>query len=91
MFEIFARARFEWERVHLFWVDERAVPIPRITLLPGVLMAARYTAFLVAGSDETAARVPCRASLSTRCTPPQIASGHGTVWFVDTAAAQDTH
>lgn len=26
MFEIFARTPFEWERVHLFWVDERAVP-----------------------------------------------------------------
>ena len=26
MFEIFSRTSFEWERVHLFWVDERAVP-----------------------------------------------------------------
>jgi 6-phosphogluconolactonase len=26
MFEIFATTRFEWQRVHLFWVDERAVP-----------------------------------------------------------------
>src|SRR5512135_2503908 len=26
MFEIFARTAFDWEGVHLFWVDERAVP-----------------------------------------------------------------
>jgi 6-phosphogluconolactonase len=26
MFEIFARTPFPWERVELFWVDERAVP-----------------------------------------------------------------
>ncbi len=26
MFERFAAAAFPWERVHLFWVDERAVP-----------------------------------------------------------------
>src|SRR5579862_1897318 len=26
MFEIFARTEFPWDRVHLFWVDERGVP-----------------------------------------------------------------
>jgi 6-phosphogluconolactonase len=26
MFQIFARASFDWNSVHLFWVDERAVP-----------------------------------------------------------------
>src|SRR5579863_5302370 len=26
MFEMFARTRFRWDKVHLFWVDERAVP-----------------------------------------------------------------
>ncbi len=26
MFEIFARTAFPWDRVHLFWVDERVVP-----------------------------------------------------------------
>jgi 6-phosphogluconolactonase len=27
MFEIFATSKFDWDRVHLFWVDERCVPI----------------------------------------------------------------
>jgi 6-phosphogluconolactonase len=188
MFEGFARTRFEWERVHLFWVDERAVPpsdaqsnfkfaqdawlrpgnfpapnihrVPaeldpanaaalyaediqrffdlaagemprfdvvhrgmgpdahtaslfpgepliedrsgiaaavwvdkfkqwRITLLPGVLMAARHTALLVAGSDKTAAlRSVLSQSFDPLHYPAQIASGEGTVWFVDAAAAQ---
>jgi 6-phosphogluconolactonase len=26
MFEIFATAKFDWSRVHLFWVDDRCVP-----------------------------------------------------------------
>src|SRR5213594_520418 len=26
LFEALVRARYRWERVHLFWVDERAVP-----------------------------------------------------------------
>jgi 6-phosphogluconolactonase len=191
MFEIFACTRFEWERVQLFWVDERAVPpsdaqnnfkfaqdawlrpgnfpapnihrvlaeldpahaaarytkdiqqffglsageLPhfdvihrgmgpdahtaslfpgepliedrsgiaaavrvekfhqwRITLLPGVLMAARHTALLVAGADKTAAlRSVLSEPFDPLHYPAQIASGPGAVWFVDTAAAQDTH
>jgi 6-phosphogluconolactonase len=191
MFEIFARTRFEWERVHLFWVDERAVPpsdqqsnfkfaqdawlrsgnfpapnihrvlaelapadaaarysediqrffglasgeMPRfdvvhrgmgpdahtaslfpgepliedrsgiaaavwveklkqwrITLLPGVLLAARHTALLVTGSDKTAALQSVLSEpLDPLHYPAQIASGDGAVWFVDAAAAQDTH
>jgi 6-phosphogluconolactonase len=27
MFQALARERFDWSRVHLFWVDERAVPV----------------------------------------------------------------
>jgi len=191
MFGIFARTAFEWERVHLFWVDERAVPpsdaqsnfkfaqdswlrpgdfpapnihrvfaemdpaeaaaryaqdiqrffglapgeMPRfdvvhrgmgpdahtaslfpgeariedqsgiaaavwvekfkqwrITLLPGVLVAARHTAMLVAGADKAAAlRSVLRQPFAPLRFPAQIASGQRTVWFVDTAAAQDAH
>lgn len=191
MFEIFAGTPFEWDRVHLFWVDERAVPpsdaqsnfkfaqdawlrpgsfpapnihrvlaeldpaaavsrytediqkffgladgeLPhfdvihrgmgpdahtaslfpgepliedrlgiaaavwvekfqqwRITLLPGALLAARHTALLVAGSDKAAAlRSVLNESFHPLRYPAQIASGPGTVWFVDTAAAQETH
>jgi 6-phosphogluconolactonase len=187
MFEIFARTRFDWDRVHLFWVDERAVPpsdaqsnfkfaqdawlrpgnfpapnihrvlaeldpataaaryvediqrffglaageLPhfdvvhrgmgpdahtaslfpgepliedrsgiaaavwvekfkqwRITLLPGMLLAARHTALLVAGADKTAAlRSVLNEPFDPLHYPAQIASGDGTVWFVDTAAA----
>jgi 6-phosphogluconolactonase len=191
MFEIFSRTRFEWERVHLFWVDERAVPptdaqsnfkfaqdawlkpgnfpaanihrvlaeldpaeaaaryvedirrffglaateIPhfdvihrgmgpdahtaslfpgeplienrsgiaaavwvekmkqwRITLLPGVLLAGHHTALLVAGADKTAAlHSVITDPFDPLHYPAQIASGQGTVWFVDVAAAQDAH
>lgn len=189
MFEIFARTAFDWERVHLFWVDERAVPpwdqqsnfkfakdawlkpgnfpapnihrvlaelnpaeaaarytediqgffglasgaMPRfdvvhrgmgpdahtaslfpgepliedrsgiaaavwvekfqqwrITLLPGVLLAARHTALLVTGGDKTAAlRSVLHQPFDPLHYPAQIASGPGAVWFVD-VAAQDS-
>jgi 6-phosphogluconolactonase len=189
MFEIFAGTHFEWDRVHLFWVDERAVPptneqsnfkfaqdswlrpgnfpapnihrvlaeldpadaaaryvgdiqqffglaageMPRfdtihrgmgpdahtaslfpgepliedrsgiasavwvekfkqwrITLLPGVLLAARHTALLVAGADKAAAlRSVLGETFDPLRYPAQIASGQDTVWFVDAAAAQD--
>jgi len=189
MFERFARTPFEWERVHLFWVDERGVPpsdsqsnfkftqdswlrpgnfpaanihrieaeldpaeaaaryvadiqkffglaqgeLPhfdvmhrgmgpdahtaslfpgealidnrtdiaaavwvekfqqwRITLLPGVLQAARHTALLATGADKAAAlRSVLHSPFDPRHYPAQIASGDGAVWFVD-AAAQKT-
>jgi len=189
MFEKFARTAFEWKRVHLFWVDERAVPpdnaqsnfkftqdtwlrpgdfppanihrVPaelapthaaaryiadiqkffglanselprfdvvhrgmgpdahtaslfpgealienradiaaavwveklqqwRITLLPGVLMAARHTALLVTGGDKAGAlRSVLHAPFDPLHYPAQIASGDGTVWFVDAAAVQE--
>jgi 6-phosphogluconolactonase len=64
----------------------------RITLLPGVLVAARHTAMLVAGADKAAAlRSVLRQPFAPLQYPAQIASGQRTVWFVDTAAAQDTH
>lgn len=27
MFELFAKSGFEWDKVHVFWVDERCVPV----------------------------------------------------------------
>ena len=189
MFETFARTKFDWNSVHLFWVDERGVPptdsqsnfkltqdswlgpgkfppanvhrihaeldpaeaaaryiediqrffglsageLPRfdvihrgmgpdahtaslfpgeplienradiaaavwvekfqqwrITLLPGVLMAAHRTALLVNGGDKTAAlRSVLHAPFDSLRYPAQLASGEGTVWFVDAAAAQE--
>lgn len=62
----------------------------RITLLPGVLLAARHTALLVTGADKAAALRSVRDSpFDPQRYPAQIASGGGTVWFVD-AAAQKT-
>jgi 6-phosphogluconolactonase len=186
MFEMFARTPFAWERVHLFWVDERGVPptdpqsnfklandtwlspcgfppsnlhrietelpaavaaeryvenirecfalaageLPRfdvihrglgpdahtaslfpgeplianrtgiaaavwvekfqqwrVTLLPGVLLAARHTAMLVTGPDKA---LPLYAVLAQPFAPltypAQLGSGQGTVWFLDAAA-----
>ena len=187
MFEIFAATEFRWDRVHLFWADERCVPaddaqsnykftsetwldpghfpaanvhrvrtelapadaavayvaeirkvlgggqIPvfdvihrgmgpdahtaslfpgeplianhtdiaaavwvgkfkqwRVTLLPGVLEAARHTAMLVAGADKTEAfkSVPSGPYDPLKY-PAQLASrdGSNALWFVDAAAA----
>jgi 6-phosphogluconolactonase len=64
----------------------------RITLLPGVLLAGHHTALLVAGADKTAAlRSVISEPFDPLHYPAQIASGQGTVWFVDVAAAQDAH
>ncbi len=189
MFEILAKADLDWSRVHLFWVDERAVPpsspasnyyvaeenlirparIPRrnvhripaelrpeaaaarysddirdffgltegemphfdvihrglgadghtaslfpgdpliedreriaaavyveklgqyrITLLPGVLMAARHTVFLVTGSDKAqAVRAVFHEPYDPKQYPGQVVSHHGRniVWFLDDQAA----
>jgi len=71
------------------WVDK--FKQWRITLLPGVLLAARHTALLVAGSDKTGAlHSVLNQPFDPLRYPAQIASGDGTVWFVD-AAAQDSH
>ncbi len=189
MFEMFAQTHFDWERVHLFWVDERGVPpddeqsnfklandtwlkaagfpegnlhrietelpavaaeryvanirecftlaagdLPqfdaihrgmgpdahtaslfpgeplianrsdiaaaawvekfrqwRVTLLPGVLLAARHTAMLVTGPDKAG---PLHAVLTQpfdpMMYPAQLGSREGTVWFVDAAAAKES-
>lgn len=193
MFEIFARTRFPWDRVQLFWVDERAVPptdpqsnfkladdiwltrahfpqrnihrieteLPpeiaarryadeirrclelddhamprfdvihrgmgpdghtaslfpgeplledrgviaaalwveklkmwRVTLLPGVLMAARHTAMLVTGADKAEAlRATLYGDYDPKLYPAQLATRNATrsegsaTWFLDEAAA----
>ena len=62
----------------------------RITLLPGVLLAARQTVMLVAGKDKAE---PLRAVLDgpydPKRYPVQIAThdGHNVMWFLDRAAA----
>ncbi|HYL35792.1 MAG TPA: 6-phosphogluconolactonase [Bryobacteraceae bacterium] len=62
----------------------------RITLLPGVLLAARQTIMLVAGEDKAE---PLRAVLDgpydPKRYPVQIAThdGHTVMWFLDRAAA----
>jgi 6-phosphogluconolactonase len=190
MFDVMAAAKFKWDRVHLFWVDERGVPptdpasnykltfehliqpahIPqhnvhrimgeiqpwnaakrycddireffglaegemphfdvvhrgmgpdahsaslfpgdpliedrerivgatytdkfnqwRITLLPGALLAAKHTVFLVAGEDKKeAVRAVFHEEYNPMKYPAQIASHHGrgVTWFLDQAAAE---
>jgi 6-phosphogluconolactonase len=62
----------------------------RITLLPGVLLAAKHTVMLVTGGDKAG---PLRAvfceEYDPKQYPAQIGSHHGRqcVWFLDDAAA----
>ena len=63
----------------------------RVTLLPGVLLAAKHTVFLVAGEDKAeAARAVFKEEYDPKRYPAQIAShqGRGVVWFLDQAAAR---
>jgi 6-phosphogluconolactonase len=63
----------------------------RITLLPGVLLAARNTIMLVAGEDKAE---PLRAVLQEPCNPKKypaqiVTQSSGNVmWFLDKAAAR---
>jgi|SRR5581483_4500807 len=62
----------------------------RVTLLPGALLAAKHTVFLVAGADKTeAVRAVFEEEYDPRKYPAQIASHHGrgVTWFLDEAAA----
>jgi 6-phosphogluconolactonase len=190
LFEELVKARYRWERVHLFWVDERAVPptdpqsnyklaeealigpahIPRrnvhriqgeitperaaehyvgdirrffaleegelphfdivqlgmgpdahtaslfpgepliddregiaaavfapkpppwrITLLPGILLAARHAVFLVSGEDKAeAVRAVFNDEYDPKRLPAQMVSHHGraVAWFMDDAASR---
>jgi 6-phosphogluconolactonase len=63
----------------------------RVTLLPGVLLAAKHTVFLVAGDDKAeAARAVFHDEYEPKKHPAQIAShqGRGVTWFLDEAAAK---
>jgi 6-phosphogluconolactonase len=63
----------------------------RVTLLPGVLLAARHTVFLVAGADkQEAVRAVFQEQYEPKKYPAQIAShqGRGVTWFLDEAAAK---
>lgn len=62
----------------------------RITLLPGVLLAAKHTAFLVSGAEKApAVRAVFQEEYDPRRYPAQMASHHGrrVAWFLDQAAA----
>ncbi len=62
----------------------------RVTLLPGALLAAKHTVFLVAGADkQDAVRAVFREEYDPIQYPAQIASHHGraVTWFLDEAAA----
>jgi len=63
----------------------------RVTLLPGPLLAAKHTVFLVAGDDKKeAVRAVFKEEYEPLRYPAQIASHHGrgVTWFLDQAAAQ---
>lgn len=62
----------------------------RITLLPGVLLAARHTVFLVSGEDKAeAVRAVFNDEYDPRRLPAQVVSHHGrgVAWFLDDAAS----
>ena len=63
----------------------------RVTLLPGVLLAAKHTVFLVAGEDKAGAvRAVFHEEYDPKKYPAQMASHHGrgVSWFLDEAAAK---
>jgi 6-phosphogluconolactonase len=62
----------------------------RVTLLPGVLLAARHTVFLVCGADKApSVRAVFQEEYDPKKYPAQIGSYHGraVAWFLDTPAA----
>lgn len=63
----------------------------RITLLPGVLLAAWHTVFLVAGEEKAqAVRAVFNEEYDPKKYPAQMVSHHGrrVAWFLDEAAAK---
>jgi 6-phosphogluconolactonase len=72
-------------------VLNRSIPQWRVTLLPGVLLAARHTAFLVAGEDKTDAVYNIfYQPYDPLKYPAQVVAHHGrrVTWFLDKAAAK---
>jgi len=62
----------------------------RVTLLPGALLAAKHTVFLVAGEDKAeAVRAVFKEPYDPKKYPAQIAThqGRGVTWFLDAQAA----
>ncbi len=62
----------------------------RVTLLPGVLLAARHTVMFVTGGDKAGAvRAVFHEEYDPKQYPAQISSHHGrkVTWFLDDAAA----
>jgi 6-phosphogluconolactonase len=62
----------------------------RVTLLPGTLLAARHTVFLVTGEDKAdAVRSVFKAEYDAKRYPAQMASHHSrrVAWFLDQPAA----
>jgi 6-phosphogluconolactonase len=63
----------------------------RATLLPGVLLAARHTVFLVSGEDKAAAvHAVFQDDYDPKRLPAQVISHHGrsVSWFLDDAASR---
>ncbi|HTP30701.1 MAG TPA: 6-phosphogluconolactonase [Candidatus Acidoferrales bacterium] len=63
----------------------------RVTLLPGVLLAAKHNVFMVCGEDkQEAVRAVFNEEYDPKKYPAQIASHHGrgVTWFLDQAAAR---
>ena len=62
----------------------------RVSLLPGVLLAAKHTVFLVTGGDKAeTVRAVFHEEYDPMKYPAQIASHHGrgVAWFLDEGAA----
>jgi len=63
----------------------------RVTLLPGVLLAAKHNVFIVCGDDKAeSVRAVFKEEYDPKKYPAQIASHHGrgVTWFLDQAAAR---
>jgi len=63
----------------------------RVTLLPGVLLAAHHTVFLVSGEDKApAVKSVLQDDYNPKLLPAQVVSHHGrsVTWFLDDAASR---